>query len=813
MADNIGDLNSEQWDGLQELASRFEKACSQEEVVEMNRFLPPLGSPLRPHVLHELIKIELEKRWRGGKIIGLESYLEKFPELGGPAKVSASLIYEEYRVRHVHGDRPQLQTYKQRFPEQFAELQRLVRERPPTETPKAAADTGVATTHQQTNVAGLPDQNVLAGGGNYNLIKRIGTGGFGEVWRAEAPGGIEVAVKIIFRPLSHAEAQQELNSLELIKRLRHPFLLQTQAYFSQQDRLFIIMDLADGSLRDRLKECKAAGMDSIPTEELVTYTVESAEALDFLHSERVQHRDIKPENILLLRRHAKLADFGLAKVQEASRMATATGSGTPLYMAPEIWRGKRSQHSDQYSLALTYAEMRLGRRVFSSNDMMQVMIDHLERAPKLDPIPAAEQQVLLRALAKDPEQRFPSCLDFARALRPAALAAPPQSGEAWPATAVGPVTGGNSVATGPATRAGVMGASFGPKTLPADAFGAPGVPNSAVLSDDAAMPAVKAWQKGVEKPLPSRRGLLLAGAGAIAVVAAAIAALKWPSGKDTKTSGGKGSSPIDEGDVTPPPTGFVKDEGAGVLMDHQGKKFYDRIVTTKGEQRVVFRTIPSKRSSDPRTFYLMENKVWNDLLRTAAKDAEFNTLLLKFAQPPFAWTVRKQYEKHQADGDGRLPAFWVTVTEAHCFALWMNGTLPTARQWDKASGHFEEQKGTGPFQEPLTGAPGEIAIRAPSLKQNETSKPMPVGTASKDESPFHVRDMAGNGFEWTQNLVGEAGRMVPVDRPVPELMVLERGCSYLSPDPLLYKDLGVIENGDPYGVATGEVTFRVVIEP
>ena len=79
-----------------------------------------------------------------------------------------------------------------------------------------------------------------------SLLRRIGQGGFGEVWRAEAPGGVEVAIKIIVRPIDQDEGKRELDSIELIKRLRHPFLLQTQAFWALEDRLLIVMDLASG---------------------------------------------------------------------------------------------------------------------------------------------------------------------------------------------------------------------------------------------------------------------------------------------------------------------------------------------------------------------------------------------------------------------------------------------------------------------------------------------------------------------------------------------------------------------------------------
>src|SRR5439155_12305004 len=118
------------------------------------------------------------------------------------------------------------------------------------------------------------------------------------------------------------EAKRELESLELVKKLRHPFLLQTQAFWQFEDRLTIVMELADGSLRDRLKECKAAGLPTIPDAELLSYFREAAEALDFLHRKRVLHRDIKPDNILMLSQHAKLADFGLARVYEHTQRST-----------------------------------------------------------------------------------------------------------------------------------------------------------------------------------------------------------------------------------------------------------------------------------------------------------------------------------------------------------------------------------------------------------------------------------------------------------------------------------------------------------
>src|SRR2546430_15737821 len=100
------------------------------ETVDLGQYLPAPGSPLRPVALHELIKTELEVRWKRGRPIALEYYAERYPELGGLGGLPAQLVYEEYRVRQMHGDRPQLAVYQNRFPAQFPELQRLVQQQP-----------------------------------------------------------------------------------------------------------------------------------------------------------------------------------------------------------------------------------------------------------------------------------------------------------------------------------------------------------------------------------------------------------------------------------------------------------------------------------------------------------------------------------------------------------------------------------------------------------------------------------------------------------------------------------------------------------
>jgi serine/threonine protein kinase len=253
------------------------------------------------------------------------------------------------------------------------------------------------------------------------LLSRIARGAFGEVWRAEAPGGVEVAVKIIMTDVGTEWVDEELRAHQLIRSLRHPFLLSILDIHQQEDRMVVVMELADGSLRDRLRACQQEHRPGIPVDELLGHVREAAEAVDFLHSEHVMHRDINPGNLLLLHGHVKVAGVALAYSQSSTSSVTGSSpvAGTPSYMAPEVWHNQLHDHSDQYSLACTYAELRLGHPVYEARDIWTMMLHHLEATPDLTPLPAAEQAVLRRALAKNPGKRFRSCLEFVRALEQA----------------------------------------------------------------------------------------------------------------------------------------------------------------------------------------------------------------------------------------------------------------------------------------------------------------------------------------------------------------------------------------------------------
>lgn len=246
----------------------------------------------------------------------------------------------------------------------------------------------------------------------YRLVRRLGTGGYGEVWQCTAPGGLTKAVKVIFGHMSDARAEQELRALTRIKEVRHPFLLSLERFEVIEDQLFIVTELADGSLMDRYEECRRSAVAGIPREELLGYMRDTADALDYMNEHYgLQHLDIKPQNLLVVAGRVKIADFGLVK-ELYGTSATATGGVTPLYASPEAFDGKVSRFSDQYSLAIVYQEMLTGFRPFPGRTTLQLAAQHMNSPPLLDPLPPRDRPVLARALAKVPDQRFPNCRDM-----------------------------------------------------------------------------------------------------------------------------------------------------------------------------------------------------------------------------------------------------------------------------------------------------------------------------------------------------------------------------------------------------------------
>ena len=274
----------------------------------------------------------------------------------------------------------------------------------------------------------------------YRLIERLGRGGFGEVWKVEAPGGLLKAAKFVFGDLNAVDdeesrpAEQEAKALERVKGIRHPYILSLEQFRIIDGQLIIVMELADRNLWDRYRECRGQGLPGIPRDELMRYMDETAEALDLMNNHyHIQHLDVKPQNLFLVFNHVKVGDFGLAKVLEGVK-ATVTGGVTPVYAAPETFEGWISRFSDQYSLAIVFQELLTGSRPFNGTNTRQLLMQHINGTPDMTLLPLADRPAINRALAKKPDDRWPSCTELVRALKLSGLPQPPLTHPTLPPT-------------------------------------------------------------------------------------------------------------------------------------------------------------------------------------------------------------------------------------------------------------------------------------------------------------------------------------------------------------------------------------------
>jgi serine/threonine protein kinase len=256
----------------------------------------------------------------------------------------------------------------------------------------------------------------------YRLIQPLGSGGFGEVWRCEAPGGLNKAIKFVYGSLNSLDcegvrAEQEWKALQRIRELRHPFVCSVERIDNVEGELVIVMELAERTLHDLFQECQSSGLIGIPRDDLLRYLRDAAEALDYMNEKHnLQHLDVKPRNLFLIGDRVKVADFGLVKHLQSQGASGPLGGVTPLYAPPETLMGKVSPHSDQYSLAIVYQEMVTGHRPFIAKNVRALAQMHLQNEPDLRALPEADRPIVGRALAKDPTKRFANCMAFVAAL-------------------------------------------------------------------------------------------------------------------------------------------------------------------------------------------------------------------------------------------------------------------------------------------------------------------------------------------------------------------------------------------------------------
>src|SRR5579859_1691120 len=255
--------------------------------------------------------------------------------------------------------------------------------------------------------------------GQYQLISKIGEGGMARVYRATQLNiSREVAIKVLKETDSDPDFIERLErEARTIAKLSHPFIVKLFDYGHQDGMTYLVMELiTGGSLAQQMSR------GPLPLGTIAPVMSQLGAALDHAHRHGIVHRDLKPQNILLDNDgNALLTDFGLARMSQPSVVITQSGGvmGTPAYMAPEQWEGSTfDARTDIYSLGAILFEMVSGMLPFEGDSIYQLMHKHIYEAPprlhdQIEQVPPGVDKVVLKALSKDPADRYSSAGEMA----------------------------------------------------------------------------------------------------------------------------------------------------------------------------------------------------------------------------------------------------------------------------------------------------------------------------------------------------------------------------------------------------------------
>ena len=272
--------------------------------------------------------------------------------------------------------------------------------------------------------------------GPYRLIQLLGKGGFAEVYKGQHIHlNTFAAVKVLLTQLTGNEVNKFRNEARNLAQLIHPNIVRVLDFDVYGETPFLIMDFApNGTLRTR----HPTGT-RVPMATFMPYVKQMASALDFAHSHNIIHRDVKPENMLVGRQNeVLLSDFGIAKnTQNSQSVYSQTVVGTTAYMAPEQIQANPCPATDQYALGIIVYEWLCGDRPFHGS-FLEITAQHIHAQPpslvqRIQGLPPSIEQVVMKALTKDPLLRFRTTTDFANALEQAwrtpnqPIILPPQS--------------------------------------------------------------------------------------------------------------------------------------------------------------------------------------------------------------------------------------------------------------------------------------------------------------------------------------------------------------------------------------------------
>jgi formylglycine-generating enzyme required for sulfatase activity len=636
--------------------------------------------------------------------------------------------------------------------------------------------------------------------GPYRLINEIGKGGMATVWKAyHAAMDRYVAIKML--PYQFAQREEFLarfrQEARVIAKLEHPHILPVYDYGESDDMPYLVMRLLDaGTLTERIQ---AGALSLTEVDRIFT---QLAEALEYAHEKGVIHRDIKPSNAMLDQRgEIFLTDFGIAKIVESAVQLTSTGTitGTPEYMSPEQAQGMKVDHrSDIYSLGVVLYEMLTGQVPYHAETPIAVILMKIQN-PLPPPsvvnpeIPDPLEPVLLKALTKEPRDRFSTMNEFLAAWKKAVA-------ECTPTAEIRQAT----VLAAEKKRAGDEGSQS--KEIPV------GVRKPPVAQDRRELPAEKVGIKPEKAQAQAQKGKsfpwvwILGGAGALAVgcgllfggtillrairtrnaltptqyvmaaaprptetldafpTQAAAGSMDLP----TETQAAVLASPLTD---TPAPTSKPQPSHTPAPIG-----LPPQMVDPKGLQMVLVpegafemgsnldAVMPFCPDWDQGRQCLAKNYIGEAGVHTVALDAYYidqyevtnqaYALCVKTGdcEAPADISLGTQDYYYNNPKFDNYPVVNVTWNEAMKYCNWRGGRLPTEAEWEKAARGTDQR--LFPWGNAYTSTKANLCdINCTAQQSNKDLNDgypytSPVGIFLDAQSPYGAYDMAGNVWEW-----------------------------------------------------------------
>jgi formylglycine-generating enzyme required for sulfatase activity/predicted Ser/Thr protein kinase len=553
--------------------------------------------------------------------------------------------------------------------------------------------------------------------GKYQVLEEIGRGGMGAVYRGYDPSlDRSVAIKVLAPHLVWERdfVQRFLQEARTAARLQHPHIVAVYDIGEQDGTYYIVMQYVDGRpLDDVLRQ-----EGPLPPERAAAILAQVASALEAAHREGLVHRDVKPANILLRPRdQAVLTDFGIARALAGTRL-TQTGMmvGTPGYISPEQIRGQEvGPAADQYALGVVAYELLAGGPPFAG-DTPTLLHAHVYDPPpplraRKRELSTAVEGVVLRALAKEPGQRWASVGEFARQLQ--AAAGGREAAAAQPRAAV------------PARR----GAAPGQRRLGPLAGGAAALLLALAIAVGALLGGGGDGRDGRGNPAPTI---------APGVAQVTTGPTDTPHRPTVGPRATEPPEPLTSTPVAPTDTPRPKTPKAGDTQT-RAKDGMIMVYVPAGEFLMGSTDADSSAADDEKPQHTVTlDAFWID--RTEVTNAQYRRCVEAGAcQEPGCWD-------NDAYNAPDQPVVCVSRDDAQAYAAWVGGRLPTEAEWEKAA----------------RGSDGRVypwGNEAPDCKRANywgkdgscVGHTAVVGSYPTGASPYGALDMAGNVWEWVND--------------------------------------------------------------